>query len=112
MLSSWRMYEMHLALFLKAGCDMLGLGSRGGGLSFLNPNKQGLYLSRVMLRTNYRLFYFCIVFLAELHIFFFFFFNYVLTVLACNTLLFSLLCFGCSGLKLWPLGATFLEREN
>jgi hypothetical protein len=21
MLSSWRMYEMHLALFLKAGCD-------------------------------------------------------------------------------------------
>jgi hypothetical protein len=22
MLSSWRMYEMHLALFLKAGCDM------------------------------------------------------------------------------------------
>jgi hypothetical protein len=23
MLSSWRMYEMHLALFLKAGCDIL-----------------------------------------------------------------------------------------
>jgi hypothetical protein len=23
MLSSWRMYEMHLALFLKAGCDTL-----------------------------------------------------------------------------------------
>jgi hypothetical protein len=23
MLSSWRMYEMHLALFLKAGCDKL-----------------------------------------------------------------------------------------
>jgi hypothetical protein len=22
MLSSWRMYEMHLALFLKAGCDI------------------------------------------------------------------------------------------
>jgi hypothetical protein len=21
MLSSWRLYEMHLALFLKAGCD-------------------------------------------------------------------------------------------
>jgi hypothetical protein len=21
-LSSWRMYEMHLALFLKAGCDI------------------------------------------------------------------------------------------
>jgi hypothetical protein len=27
MLSSWRMYEMHLALFLKAGCDTT-LGSR------------------------------------------------------------------------------------
>jgi hypothetical protein len=23
MLSSWRMYEMHLALFLKAGCDTI-----------------------------------------------------------------------------------------
>jgi hypothetical protein len=25
MLSSWRMYEMHLALFLKAGCDIKSL---------------------------------------------------------------------------------------
>jgi hypothetical protein len=25
MLSSWRMYEMHLALFLKAGCDRSGI---------------------------------------------------------------------------------------
>jgi hypothetical protein len=25
MLSSWRMYEMHLALFLKAGCDKVSL---------------------------------------------------------------------------------------
>jgi hypothetical protein len=25
MLSSWRMYEMHLALFLKAGCDTVAL---------------------------------------------------------------------------------------
>jgi hypothetical protein len=30
MLSSWRMYEMHLALFLKAGCDTRGLSDRGG----------------------------------------------------------------------------------
>jgi hypothetical protein len=26
MLSSWRMYEMHLALSLKAGCDILLVG--------------------------------------------------------------------------------------
>jgi hypothetical protein len=25
MLSSWRMYETHLALFLKAGCDIFGV---------------------------------------------------------------------------------------
>jgi hypothetical protein len=25
MLSSWRMYEMHPALFLKAGCDNVGI---------------------------------------------------------------------------------------
>jgi hypothetical protein len=28
MLSSWRMYEMHLALFLKAGCDKEYLANR------------------------------------------------------------------------------------
>jgi hypothetical protein len=33
MLSSWRMYEMHLALFLKAGCDTL-------------PIKQTKFISR------------------------------------------------------------------
>jgi hypothetical protein len=27
MLSSWRMYEMHLALFLKAGCDKIDIES-------------------------------------------------------------------------------------
>jgi hypothetical protein len=31
MLSSWRMYEMHLTLFLKAGCD--NLGNLTGGYS-------------------------------------------------------------------------------
>jgi hypothetical protein len=29
MLSSWRMYEMHLALFLKAGCDRRSLAGAG-----------------------------------------------------------------------------------
>jgi hypothetical protein len=29
MLSSWRMYEMHLALFLKAGCDNFWKESEG-----------------------------------------------------------------------------------
>jgi hypothetical protein len=30
MLSSWRMYEMHLALFLKAGCDTFwGITNKG-----------------------------------------------------------------------------------
>jgi hypothetical protein len=31
MLSSWRMYEMHLALFLKVGCGTLPLASSGYG---------------------------------------------------------------------------------
>jgi hypothetical protein len=36
MLSSWRMYEMHLALFLKAGCYTVGqrVGATGRLASF------------------------------------------------------------------------------
>jgi hypothetical protein len=35
MLSSWRMYEMHLALFLKAGCDILGANMKHFDISLL-----------------------------------------------------------------------------
>jgi hypothetical protein len=37
MLSSWRMYEMHLALSLKAGCDR--------GVAFLNALVQVTFAS-------------------------------------------------------------------
>jgi hypothetical protein len=38
MLSSWHMYEMHLALFLKAGCDIFNLIQQPTLIAFSNQN--------------------------------------------------------------------------
>jgi hypothetical protein len=44
MLSSWRMYEMHLALFLKARCDRSGIGAMLTVGRNLDRNGQNPYL--------------------------------------------------------------------
>jgi hypothetical protein len=41
-LSSWRMYEMHLALFLKAGCDKF-VGGKLNSLSAWFPKTLAVF---------------------------------------------------------------------
>jgi hypothetical protein len=42
MLSSWRMYEMHLALFLKAGCDSQGVAATPSKLHGLTRSHEAM----------------------------------------------------------------------
>jgi hypothetical protein len=48
MLSSWRMYEMHLALFLKAGCDKSGGDGVGATRQRVRQGEGGLVLPAMM----------------------------------------------------------------
>jgi hypothetical protein len=44
MLSSWRMYEMHLALFLKAGCDTMSLLTGLGQTTKMNLDDRKVFM--------------------------------------------------------------------
>jgi hypothetical protein len=46
MLSSWRMYEMHLALFLKAGCDRYPRGSTFDLIGYSDADWAGCKINR------------------------------------------------------------------